>query len=276
MHPLLDRALTRLPALYGRLAGLRPHPNLEKIVFLRLVRRGDVVFDVGANTGYYTVLLARLAGPHGAVHAFEPVPATYARLAERVARAGAGGSVVLNLAALSDREGPVQLLVPGGDDGQAALVRHRTGSWRDAAVSTHPSAATTLDGYAARQRLSRLDFIKVDVEGAELAVLTGGLATLRRFRPFLHLEVCPDWTSSFGYEPARLVEVLAPLGYGSFHLVGDRLRPLADPRRELAAGALAGSANLLCAVPELHGRLLARLRRWRSPHPTGKGLEAAP
>src|SRR5262245_22362277 len=106
MHPLLDSALARMPGLYARLVGLRRHPNLEKILYLRLIRRGDAVLDVGANTGYYTLLFSHLAGAHGRVHAFEPVPPTFALLSRNTRRAD---NVVLNDCAVSDTAGPLSL-----------------------------------------------------------------------------------------------------------------------------------------------------------------------
>jgi len=259
MHPALDAALTRLPGVYARLAALRGQPNREKIAFLALVLPGDVMLDVGANEGGYTVLFSHLAGARGRVHAFEPVPPTFARLESRVARLRRHDNVVLNRCAVAETAGEVSLLVPGADLGQASLKPHAAGSWRDAAaIASWASRAITLDDYTAE--LPALDFIKCDVEGAELPVLRGAGATLRRFAPLLFLEVCADWTAGFGYAPREIVPFLAPFGYRSFFLIAAAPRPLADPERELAA--LRGSANLLCAVPERHAGRLNRLRRW--------------
>lgn len=95
VRPLLRHAIARIPSgkvvpiLRGPLRGWKwvtgalrhscwvggyePERQLE---FARLVRRGDVVLDIGANVGFYTLLAARLAGPHGRVLAFEPLPRT--------------------------------------------------------------------------------------------------------------------------------------------------------------------------------------------------------
>jgi len=61
LRTLMEASLTRLPGLYARLISWRREPNLEKIVFLSLIRRGDTVLDVGANTGYYSRFRARPA-----------------------------------------------------------------------------------------------------------------------------------------------------------------------------------------------------------------------
>jgi hypothetical protein len=72
----IEPVLARVPRLYRRLVRLRRAPNAEKLVFLSAVRAGDTVFDVGANTGYYTVLFSHLVGRRGCVHGFEPVAPT--------------------------------------------------------------------------------------------------------------------------------------------------------------------------------------------------------
>lgn len=255
---LLERPLTRLPGLYARLITRRRLPNLEKIVFLRLVRRGDTVLDIGANTGYYTDLFSHLVGGRGRVHAFEPVPPTFAELRQHVRSA----NVVFNNCALADTETTMDLHLPGDDHGQASLARHTFGSWTaEASVRTFPCRVTTLDAYAESQGIDGLSFVKCDVEGAELLVLRGAVRTIRRFTPLLFLEVSRHWTADFGYEPADLARFLEPLGYSRFFLVTDRLVPLSDLRRDLAVQSLPDSANLLCAH-DRHGPRLDRLRPW--------------
>jgi FkbM family methyltransferase len=251
-----------MPGLYARLIARRRMPNLEKIVFLRLVRRGGTVVDIGANTGYYTLLFSHLVGGRGRVHAFEPAPPTFAELERHIRQAGRSGNVVLNNCALADAEATMELYLPGDDHGQAALTRHSFGSWTaEAPVRTFPCRVTTLDAYAESQGMNALSFLKCDVEGAELPVLRGAHRTIQRLTPLLFLEVSRHWTADFSYEPADLARFLEPLGYSRFFLVTDSLVPLSDPRRDLAAHRLPDSANLLCAH-DRHGSRLAGLRPW--------------
>ena len=259
MRRLLDFALAQAPGLYAGLLKRRRQVNVEKLVFLAVVERGDVVFDVGANAGYYTLLFSHLVGRRGQVHAFEPIPETFLGLAASLARDRRFDNVVLNDCALGDREGSLPLFVPDADYGQASMARHAVGSWtRPREVRSYDCRVRTLDGYV-REHGSRPGFVKCDVEGAELSVLRGAAETLASCRPLLHLEVNPDWTRNFGYAPPEVVRFLSGFGYSRFLLVEQAVRPLADPERDLAA--LAGSANLLCAVPGLHD---ARLRRLES------------
>src|SRR5690349_21100394 len=254
----LDFLLTRAPGLYAELLRLRP-ASLDKRVFLRLLRPGDIVFDVGANLGYYTVLFSHLVGRHGAVHAFEPVPATFQRLEAAVGSLGRFGNVHLRRAAVTDRPGPVTLYMPGDDHGQASLTHHSAGSWTSgAAVTTHDAEGLTLDDYVRERQLPALSFLKCDVEGAELPALRGAAGTLARFRPILHLEVAAAWQADFGASPADLVRFLEPFGYRVWYLLRDEAQRLDDPAAGMAADGLEESANLLCLAPEAHGE------RWHS------------
>jgi hypothetical protein len=118
---------------------------------------------------------------------------------------------------------------------------------------------TTLDAYAAARNVARVDLIKIDVEGAELGVLQGAANLLARDHPLLHLEVSYGWARAFGYGPAEVVAFLAGLGYSAFYRLHGDVRLLHDPAAELAPLSAGGSANLLCAVPELHAERLERI-----------------
>ena len=207
----------------------------------------DVVFDVGANRGYFTQLYSLLVGRHGRVFAFEPVPTTFRVLQERMAVRQVIPNVDLINVALSDTNGTAVMHLPGRDDGQASLLPHRgVGSWQIAEpAATFQCRQIRLDDFVAEQGITRLDFLKCDVEGAELLVLRARNDTLKRFQPVLYLEVSPDWTTDFGYHPTAIIEFLRPLGYGHFLLVTtDRSHPRPTESEQLKS--LTGSANLLC------------------------------
>jgi FkbM family methyltransferase len=258
---MLETSLTKVPRLYAHLIARRPHPNLEKICFLSLIRRGDVIADVGANVGYYSLLFSRLVGMRGSVHSFEPAPPTFDQL-EATIRREHRYNVLLNRCALADRESSTTLYLPGDDHGQASLARHSAGSWaRQAPVHTYPCQVTTLDAYVASRGIAALSLLKCDVEGAELPVLLGARETIRRFTPLLFLEVSRHWSADFDYQPTDLVRLLETLGYSRFLLITDGLSPVLEVRHELDLSLLPESANLLCAH-ERHAPRLARLRPW--------------
>jgi FkbM family methyltransferase len=140
-----------------------------------------VAFDIGMNFGFFACLLAQRCS---AVHGFEPVPWLAAR-----ARANAELNNFANLSiaefALSEQPGEALLNLPSEDDcnwGTSSLVHQSSGK------VTLKVPLETVDNYVDRQQLNRLDFIKIDVEGAEHLVLKGALITLKRHRPTIIFE----------------------------------------------------------------------------------------
>ena len=131
--------------------------------------------------------------------------------------------------------------LPRNSDGQASLRRHEHGDWHDAPeLQKHEVNLETLDEVS--KDLQRLDFIKCDVEGAEMLVLRGATRTLEKFSPILHLEVFEEWTRAFGYTPNDLMDLLQSSGYSDIRLeVKSNLIPIQS------ASQLVGSQNIVCA-----------------------------
>lgn len=185
----------------------------------RILRPGMVFVDVGAHFGEYTVLAARLTGPGGSVHAFEPQPDTFALL-ERNVTANCAGQATLNRCAVADREGEAvfwERTEPassslGGRGEPDPQVRQR-----------YLVPVRTLDAYCGGLDL-RPDLIKVDVEGAERLVLLGArrLCSLPPERaPLWLLEYSPVACARFGDRAERLEQTLAEFGYACFGLAPD-------------------------------------------------------
>jgi FkbM family methyltransferase len=187
-------------------------------VYLSLIRKGDVVIDIGANVGYFTSLFSDLVGPGGEVHAFEPLPSTFELLSRNIRKFPAQKNVFLNCLALGERDEKSILFVPNEDHGQAALARHRDASWTSHQIRAVNVEMIRLDRYA--ERLPRIDFVKCDVEGAELLALRGAESTLRRCQPKIFLEIEERWTSSFGWTAADVVRFLQGIGYRHFYGLG--------------------------------------------------------
>jgi len=183
----------------GRLISEEP----DVVVLERYVRPGDVVLDVGANVGTYTLALSRLVGPRGRVIAIEPVPGTFGLLASSVAFAGLENVTLLNLAG-SDRTGPIAMTVPRFASGLDNIYQASVSADGGDALVVH---ACRLDDVLGELPIA---FAKIDVEGHEAQVLAGMFETLRRCRPRLLVE-CPS---------ARSSELLAALGYHSSSLPG--------------------------------------------------------
>ena len=181
------RAVSRLFFLWQRLGIGRYAPATEYVYHLpRLVRAGDTAVDIGANLGYYARTLSRLAGPAGRVYAVEPVPPILAVLRRNLRRCR-----------------NVEIL-PVNDSGAAAAAEF---------------SAQMRRGSELFAGLERLDFVKCDIEGYEVVVLTELRPLLERFRPTVLVE------TGGGNRP-RIVELFTALGYKAFTLEHGREIPL--------------------------------------------------
>lgn len=177
----------------GRLGFSRYDPDAQ-VALRRLVRPGDVVFDVGANIGEIATFLSRLVEPGGRVVAFEANPACLPRL-RRMLRLSRAGNVRVVHAGVGEH-GARRLRIYSDDrPGASFKMSSRDAAWLPA---TGPRRAfdvpaLALDDFCAHSRLSP-SLVKIDVEGGEREVLLGFEAGLAADRPHLLLEqrtLCP-------------------------------------------------------------------------------------
>lgn len=194
-------------------------PFLEKELFLlrRLVRPGAVCLDVGAAGGAHLLVMAWAAGRHGRVFGFEPRPGSLQALRRLVRLAGVGDRVTLVPAALADGPGQLPLRIPivptrahlpgttAAIDGAAAFARLPS---REITVATR-----SLDEVVASERLDRVDVVKIDVEGAELSVLSGAVDTLERHRPTVLVEADDLHQARFDATAQDVVDRVVAHGY---------------------------------------------------------------
>ena len=183
------------------------------VTLQKLVKPGDLVFDIGANIGAHTLGLARSVGPAGRVYAFEPADFAFAKLRANLA---------LN-PDLDARTFPRQILLSASLS--EAPETEIYASWpleakdavhpkhRGALVTTKGAVVDTLDRFVEREGIARLDLIKMDVDGHELPVLQGGLAVLKKFRPTLVMELSPYVHREHHHDFAQFVALLREAGY---------------------------------------------------------------
>jgi FkbM family methyltransferase len=183
IHPMRDGFTLRLDLgdpLQRAMAAQRRYESDVTWVYPYLLRPGDRVVDGGAHIGYLTLLASRCVGPSGEVHAFEPVPRTFAALEENVRLNGAA-NVRLNRVALAARAGELELEVPIDPDGEGLLAWGAT-SIHLGRGSIERAPAMTLDEYSRVHGLARIALLKLDLEGAELEALRGMEELLRGSR----------------------------------------------------------------------------------------------
>lgn len=142
----------------------------ETSLLYQEIKEGQVVVDVGAHIGYFTLLFSKLVGPKGAVYAFEPNPYSLAYLRRNVAVNNSRNVVVEDMA-VYDRDVHIQVWAKkGGNTGDVRIFPTLNGE----VVGVD---AVTLDTYFAPRNV---DFIKIDAQGAEYNILKGAGSLIRR------------------------------------------------------------------------------------------------
>ena len=179
----------------------------------RLLPEQGVIIDVGANSGVMSVFAARKAGKAGLALAFEPDNKNFARLTW-AREANSVPQLLPFPLALGHASAMAPLRrAPSGDGGLSSLAE------LEGFVEHSSVAIVSMDDVLSVLPVSRVDVIKIDVEGAEKAVIDGAQETLRRFKPAVIMEMVTDAGVAAG-------EQLVGWGYVALH-AGAKEKPLA-------------------------------------------------
>ena len=190
-------------------------------IFKELAKKSDVIFDIGSNIGYYSLLSAKL-NPSAKIYAFEPMPAAYKYLCINKENNQAQ-LLTTERTALSNMNGKAQFYAVKSRK-FLALEDHLNG---DGTINADNNASTfgeqfevqteTLDSYVARKHINKIDLIKIDTEASEHLVFTGGLRVLKSFRPIIFCEVIPHKIE------AHIDEIFKGLSYAFYKAYPDGL-----------------------------------------------------
>ncbi|PXA05555.1 hypothetical protein DDZ13_01395 [Coraliomargarita sinensis] len=194
---------------------------------------GMIALDIGANIGAHTLTMGRSIAPEGQAHAIEATEYAFRKLSQ---------NIKLNPRISDHVIAHHCMLMPSSDqDIESNTPNEIHSSWpfhsRQSRHQSHQGVLKSigtarkisLDCLCAELDLKRLDLMKIDVDGNEWDVLSGGLETLERFSPVIVMEVAPDYhqtgaTKSF----PNIHRLLTDLGYCFFHLDGKRLPTTAE------------------------------------------------
>ncbi len=147
----------------------KEYEPVETKVIKDLVNVGDIVVDAGANIGYYTILLSRAVGPTGKVYAFEPGKECFDLLSRNVAENNCENVILINKA-LSDKEGEIKFYVNEKDKASSSMLEE----------TKHLGTEVIAEGTTLDIEVNEpVDFMKVDIEGAELDCLIGATTLLQ-------------------------------------------------------------------------------------------------
>ncbi len=198
-----------------------------------LLSGAPMCLHVGASDGRHSYVMTQVA-PEATIHAFEPSAFAFEVLKLGIAWHGIGRRVTAVHAAVSDHSGELLLVTPRKSSGRmgrayayVAEVRPN-GAARpdldDTGMEVQPTPVVTLDSYCTEHGIARVDFIRMDIEGAEQKALQGALGLLDRDCPHVLLEIHPPMLQArFGGSGEAVVDLFLTRGYRMFALNGDRL-----------------------------------------------------
>jgi len=169
-------------------------------ILLENIKDGFVFYDLGAHTGYYSLQASMLVGKGGMVYAFEPNPRNISYLKQHFAINKIENVSIVEFA-VGDHDGNIPFAL-----GNSSFVGHIS---QDGDINVK---ILSLDSSVARGDFKKPDFVKIDVEGAELSVLKGARSILRKYHPHLLLSLhsrellttCLAFLESFNYKAINL------------------------------------------------------------------------
>jgi len=195
--------------------------NAEARFVERFLQAGMTVLDIGAHHGFYTLLASMRVGRTGRVIAFEPSPRERIRL-ERHIRLNRCANVRIEQVALGASPGKAELFLVEGTEDYCNSLRPPAVNAETRRVFVN---VTTLDEFLSATALTDVDFVKLDVEGAELDVLKGASNLLRQsLRPIFLVEVYDIRTQPWGYAAREIVRFLTERSFEWFSL-GENGKP---------------------------------------------------
>lgn len=209
---LVSNAYIRLIAA-GKLKEKYP----ELFYLKELVQPGFTCVDIGANVGYYSVFLSKYAGATGRVYAIEPVP-LFARVFLKNTSRFALQNITLYQCALGSEQKRVTLGTPMIDGvfrhGLTKVIENNT----DQSTQTYEVDMQVPDQLFAS--ITKIDFLKCDVEGYEVILFPQMMATLSRCKPIIQIEI------STAENRKALLNLLEPIGYSAYKLSSNKLEAL--------------------------------------------------
>jgi len=205
-----------------------------------VLKYDDVIFDIGANFGYYTMFLTKYLRNKCKVYAFEPFPTTFQRLTKNVALNNMNDSINIYQMGVSGHSGhiPISVRVPNnsGSATFSTIGHHR--------LNSIEVDVTSLDEFIEENKIRKIDFIKIDVEGYEPRVINGSKKLLKTFNPLLLLEIDPPLLIKAKSSVGEIEKSITDYGYKMFCAKRDKLVPFCGLNNNDTY------KNVLCMRPE--------------------------
>lgn len=190
----------------------------EGNMILRLIKPGDVVFDIGANIGWYTLnILMKHEGI--LVYSFEPIKSSYQYLIKNLTLNNQNTDKAYNFG-LSDKNKTIKFYF----DTECAMASSMANLRESKNTVIEECEVKRMDDFVSSTlSLEKLDFIKCDVEGAELYVFKGGIETMKKYKPIVFSEMLRKWSKKFGYHPNKIIDLFHSIDYECYIINNDKI-----------------------------------------------------
>jgi FkbM family methyltransferase len=203
----------KLPAKY-----IRYFPSdyeHENFAFLKsCCGDGATILDIGAHIGLFSAIAAKIAGEYGKIFAFEPAPNTVPVLHQTIRINELGHLVSPVNQAMGKDVGKTTFFISDTEaDNSNSLVSYK----EDRKLNGVEVDVNTIDNFVSTKHLTKVDFIKIDVEGAEYDTLRGGIEVFKKFRPSFILAIHPEPIEKKGDKPEDIYDLLVQLKYNIFY-----------------------------------------------------------
>jgi FkbM family methyltransferase len=222
---------------------------VELAIAQAVLQLGDVVLDIGANIGNYSLTAAKAVGTSGSIYSFEPSTATFLQLQENI-RLNGLQTIHAIQAAVGNSPGLATLYVSANDNiGMTSL--QPADNFSDVVEQVK---LITIDDFVRKTGIPQVSLIKIDIEGSELAALQGMLEVLTRHQPLLMVEINAATLARFGTAPSALYGFLQSLGYQPYEIIDSKtIRLVNDMDKEADLMLFATSKHRIAEKLDLLG-----------------------
>ena len=187
----------------------KAYEKQELYMIDRMLEDSATFFDIGANIGWYTINIAKMK-KRATVHAFEPIPKTFDYLKKNIALNNLTNANLYNFG-FSDKSDLLTFYYYQEGSGNASMVNVSN----QKNIEEIKCEVLLIDDFVHDQDFT-VDFIKCDVEGAELYVFQGGAKTIAKHKPIVFAEMLRKWSAKFSYHPNDIISFFKDMGFCCF------------------------------------------------------------
>jgi FkbM family methyltransferase len=198
----------------------------DETMAYNLIQNGDIIFDIGAHIGWYTINFAKRF-PKSHIYAFEPMGITFEFLKNNIDRNHIKNAILLNFGCSNKKEEKNLYYFKGGSALSSIenLINHKT-------AKKIKCLLKPVDEIVEELKVPSVDFIKCDAEGSEFFILQGARRTIKKFNPIIFIELYEEWCQKCGYSTKDVLDMLNSEGYIAFQAINGRLEKASSNKLE--------------------------------------------